>query len=63
MSQWNDKIHETTEKAEEELNRLITYLNDEVVPDVRRHSVVALKAAAEGLQTLARKIEESERKP
>jgi hypothetical protein len=61
MADWNGKIHETTEKAEEELKRLIAYLNDEVVPDVRRHSVAGLRSAAEALQALAQKMEENGR--
>ena len=46
------------EKAEEEVQRLITYLNDEVVPDVRRHSSAALRTAAEQLHALAQKMDD-----
>ena len=33
---WQDRIHETAARVEDELRSLATYINDEVVPDVRR---------------------------
>ena len=49
-------------RAEEELQRLIRYMNDEVVPDVRRHSSVALRSASESLRSLAEKMEQGNRR-
>ncbi|ADV84599.1 hypothetical protein [Terriglobus saanensis] len=57
MSDWKEQIHDTAAKAEEEVKRLIQYMNDEVVPDVRRSSSAALKSAAEQLRILAEKME------
>lgn len=45
-------------KMEEDVRRVITYLNDEVVPQVRRNSSTALRAAAEQLSKLAERLEQ-----
>ena len=56
-NEWNEKIHDAAEKAEDELKRLIAYLNDEVVPEVRKHGSVALRAASAELHKLAEKMD------
>jgi hypothetical protein len=40
-------------KVEQESERVITYLNNEVVPAIRNHSSKALRVAAEQLHRLA----------
>jgi bisphosphoglycerate-dependent phosphoglycerate mutase len=57
MAEWKEQVQETATKAEEEVKRLIKYLNDEVVPDIRKQSSTALKSAAEQLRALAEKLE------
>lgn len=57
MQEWNDRIHDTVESAEAEVKRLIQYLNDEIVPSVRKQGAEALSAAAEQLRVLAAKLE------
>lgn len=52
-----DAVH----KAEAELQRLIRYLNDEVVPEVRRHGSTALRAAATQLHALASTLDDRNR--
>lgn len=54
---WQDRLHETAARVEEELRNLTTYLNDEVVPDVRRYSSEALRTAAIELHKLAQKMD------
>jgi hypothetical protein len=49
----NQTIGDTTERIEKEVEELIRYLNDEVVPAVRHHSTKALRIAAEKLGHLA----------
>ena len=44
-------------KAEEELKKVITYLNDEVVPQVRQNSSQALRVAADQLTKLAEHLD------
>jgi len=55
---WEQKLHEAGARVEEDLKRLVTYINDEVVPDVRRNGSAALKAAAAELQRLAEKMDD-----
>jgi hypothetical protein len=57
MADLNREIHDVADRAEAELQKLITYLNDEVVPDVRRHSSSALRTAAERLHELAQHLD------
>lgn len=45
------------EHLEEDLKRIIAYLNDNVVPVVRENSSTALRAAAEQLNRLASHLE------
>ena len=45
-------------RIEEEVRRVITYLNDEVVPQVRRNSSSALRSAAEQLSRLAEHLDQ-----
>ena len=57
-ARWEEKLHDAGAVMEEELRRLITFINDEVVPEVRRNSSVALRAAAEQMEKLAKKMDE-----
>ena len=60
---WQDRLHEATTHMEEDLRRVVSYINDEVVPDVRRHSSQALRVAAQELHKLAERFEQEERTP
>ncbi|HLJ29020.1 MAG TPA: hypothetical protein VKY85_20085 [Candidatus Angelobacter sp.] len=53
----NNEIGEATQKLEQEGEKLITYLNDEVVPAIRGNSSKALRVAAEKLSQLANYME------
>ncbi len=55
---WQDRIHETAARVEDELRNLATYINDEVVPDVRRHGSEALRTAAIELHKLAQRLDD-----
>lgn len=59
MPEWEDKVNNAASRAESELRRLIDYLNDEVVPDVRRHGSTALHSAAERLHELAKTLDDT----
>ena len=54
---WERAIEDTAVKAEAEVRRVIRYLNDEVVPEVRRDSSRALRAAADELNKLAERMD------
>ena len=45
------------ERIEEDVRKVITYLNDRVVPEVRENSSKALRMAAEQLTKLAEHLE------
>ncbi len=45
-----------------ESERLITYINDEVVPAVRQHSTRALRVAARELERFAEYMEQNQKK-
>ena len=53
-----DEVRGAAARAEDEVQRLIRYLNDEVVPDVRRHSSSALRTAADRLRDLAQSLDD-----
>lgn len=49
-------------KAEAEFRHIIAYLNDEVVPGVRRESFTALRRAGEQLTKLADELEKGQKR-
>jgi hypothetical protein len=55
---WEQQLKEAAARAEEEVRRVVTYLNDEVVPEVRRNGSHALRIAAVELQKLAQKMDD-----
>ncbi len=50
-------------KAEAEIRRIIVYLDQEVVPGVRKHSFKALRTAGEQLTKLADELEKGPKAP
>ena len=58
VTDWNAKVQDTADRAEAEVRKLIDYMNDEVVPDVRRQSSTALRAAADRLRALAQTLDD-----
>lgn len=53
------RLHEASARAEQEVRKLVRYLDDEVVPEVRRNGSTALRAAAVRLQRLAESMEDA----
>ena len=56
---FDQRLHDAAKRAEEELRRFVTYLDDEVVPEVRRNSSTALRAAAVRLQKMADSMDDA----
>ena len=56
---WEIRLREAASRVEDDLQKLVAYVNDEVVPDVRRNGSVALRKAAEELHRLAVHMEAS----
>lgn len=55
---WEQQLREGAARAEEELRRVLTFINDEVVPEVRRNGSGALRAAAVELEKLAQRMDD-----
>ncbi|HEY4009891.1 MAG TPA: hypothetical protein VGM11_07045 [Acidobacteriaceae bacterium] len=59
---FEQQVRDAAARAEEELHRFVQYLDAEVVPEVRRNSSTALRAAAVRLQKLADSMDDARRK-
>jgi hypothetical protein len=55
---WEQHVRDAAARAEEELKRVVTYINDEVVPDIRKNGSQALHAASDELKKLAQRMDE-----
>jgi hypothetical protein len=55
---WEQQLREAATRVEEDLRHVVTYINDEVVPDIRRNGSHALRAAASELQKLAQRMDD-----
>lgn len=53
----DEHISKAAPRVEEEVRRVIAYLNDEVVPKARQNSSEALRVVAEQLRKLADHLE------
>jgi hypothetical protein len=53
----DERVSDALPRVEEEVKKVIAYLNDEVVPQVRQNSSQALRVAAEHLARLADHLE------
>ena len=58
---WEQKLEDAGARADTELRRVIAYINDEVVPEVRRDGSRALRAASGELERLAEWMESRSR--
>ena len=58
----NNDIGEATQKLEQEGEKLIAYLNQEVVPAIRGNSTKALRTAADKLHQFANYMEQKNSK-
>lgn len=56
---FDQRLQEAAKRAEEELRRFVSYLDAEVVPEVRRNGSTALRAAATRLQKLADSMDDA----
>jgi hypothetical protein len=53
----DERFAEGVPRVEEEVKKVIAYLNDEVVPQVRQNSSQALRVAADHLSRLAEHLD------
>ena len=59
---WEDRLREAGSQLEDELRKAIRFLDDEVVPEVRRNGSAALRTAADQLRKLAEKLDDERKK-
>lgn len=59
---WERILHNAGNRVEDDLRKVIEYINDEVVPDVRRNGSDALRYAAAEMQKLAQRMDEREQR-
>jgi hypothetical protein len=57
------RIEEAVELIEMELRHTIAYVNDAVIPQVRRESVSAMRSVADTLRSLADRIDQAPNRP
>lgn len=55
---WGQQVQQATDHIEQDVRRVIAYINDEVVPDIRRSGSQALRTAATELQKLAQRMDD-----
>jgi hypothetical protein len=60
---WEQRLHEAGTRVEEDLRRFIAYLNDEIVPDIRRNGSEALRSAAAELNRMAQRMDDRKTPP
>jgi hypothetical protein len=54
----DEHFNQALPRVEEEVRKVIAYLNDQVVPHLRENSSQALRAAADRLQKLAEQLDD-----
>ena len=59
---WEQPLKDAAAHLETDLKNIVKYINDEVVPDVRRNGSEALRAAAAELHKLAQRMDDHARK-
>ena len=59
----DEKVKGATPHVEQEVQRVIRYLNDEVVPGVRKNSSAALRSASQQLGHLAEWLDQARSAP
>jgi hypothetical protein len=59
---WKDRFQEAGSGLEEELRRAVRFVDEEVVPEVRRGGSTALRTASEELRKLADRLDDERRK-
>ena len=57
-NRWEQQVRDAASHVEDDLRKVVTYINDQVVPDIRRNGSDALRAAAVELQRLAQKMDD-----
>ncbi len=54
----DERLNQAMPRIEEEVKKVIAYLNDQVVPQLRQDSAQALNSAADQLRKLAQQLDD-----
>lgn len=57
------RIEEAVELIEMELRHAVAYVNDAVIPQVRKESITAMRSLSDSLRNLADRIEHHQNRP
>ena len=60
---WEQQVRDAAMRVEEDLRRVVAYINDQVVPEIRLNGSQALRAAAAELQKLAQRMDDRRAAP
>lgn len=55
---WEERLHETGTRMEEDVREFVRYFNDEIVPSIRKNGSEAFRAAARELNRMAQRMDE-----
>ncbi len=58
---WEQQVRDAATRLESDLRSVVKYINDEVVPEVRRNGQEALRSAAAELHRLAGRLDDHAR--
>jgi hypothetical protein len=59
---WEQQLRDAAAHLETDLKNVVKYINDEVVPDVRKNGSEALRSAAAELHRLAQRMDDHARR-
>ena len=59
---WEQQLKDAAAHLETDLKNVVKYINDEVVPDVRKNGSEALRSAAAELHRLAQRMDDHARR-
>lgn len=59
----SQRLDDLLQQVEAELRNAVTYVNDQVVPEVRRESVSAMRSLSEKLRNLADRLDRQNQDP
>ena len=55
---WENRVNDAGTRVDEELRRVVRYIDEEVVPEIRRNGSSALRYASAELERLARYMDD-----
>ena len=55
---WEQRFNEAGSRAEDELRKVVRFIDEEVVPEIRRNGSTALRRASSELERLARYMDD-----